>query len=187
MRSPQAFLNGDTPSPHFHNTVTLCKLRRFNSLILVFRVTAFTSSLASSVLMVTNYRGSDSPHWFDFDAFRFVFAANAIVALYSLFEMGFPVWEISTGATLFPEILQVLFDFGHDQVFAYLLQSVNSAGMALVKTLKGEFTILELADAVKLINPEVKILMVENTPDDPRQRNSDITKPKELLGLPLIE
>lgn len=52
---------------------------------------------------------------------RFVFAANAIVALYSLFEMGVSVWEISTGATLFPEILQVWFDFGHDQVlYAYI-------------------------------------------------------------------
>lgn len=47
---------------------------------------------------------------------RFVFAANAIVALYSLFEMVASVWEISRGATLFPEILQVWFDFGHDQV-----------------------------------------------------------------------
>ncbi|KAK8514946.1 hypothetical protein V6N13_121892 [Hibiscus sabdariffa] len=147
MRSPQAFRNGDTPSPHhrnptphFHNTVTLRKLRRFNSLIFVFRVTAFTFSLASSVFMVTNSRGSGSPRWFDFDAFRFVFAANSIVALYSLFEMGVSVWEISTGATLLPEILQVWFDFGHDQVFAYLLLSADSAGTALAKTLKGTDT-----------------------------------------------
>jgi hypothetical protein len=48
--------------------------------------------------------------------FRFVVAANAIVALYSLFEMCASVWEISRGATLFPEVLQVWFDFGHDQV-----------------------------------------------------------------------
>ncbi|XVF83632.1 hypothetical protein PTKIN_Ptkin16aG0505400 [Pterospermum kingtungense] len=148
MRSPQALRNGgDTPSPHhrlptphFHSTVTLRKLRRFNSLILVFRLAAFAFSLASSVFMATNYRGSDSPRWFDFDAFRFVFAANAIVALYSLFEMGVSVWEISTGATLFPEILQVWFDFGHDQVFAYLLLSADSAGTALAKTLKGTAT-----------------------------------------------
>ncbi|OMO58934.1 hypothetical protein CCACVL1_25237 [Corchorus capsularis] len=147
MRSPQPLRNGETPSPHhriptphFHSTVTLRKLRRFNSLILVFRLAAFVFSLASSVFMVTNSRGSDSPHWFDFDAFRFVFAANAIVALYSLFEMGVSVWEISTGATLFPEILQVWFDFGHDQVFAYLLLSANSAGTALAKTLKGTAT-----------------------------------------------
>jgi hypothetical protein len=45
-----------------------------------------------------------------------VFAANAIVAVYSLFELVASVWEISRGATLFPEILQVWFDFGHDQV-----------------------------------------------------------------------
>ncbi|KAK8502089.1 hypothetical protein V6N13_038600 [Hibiscus sabdariffa] len=45
----------------------------------------------------------------------------------------------------------------------------------------GEFTMIELAEAVKE-NPEVKISMVENTPDDPRQRKPDITKAKELLG-----
>ncbi|KAJ0046174.1 hypothetical protein Pint_06259 [Pistacia integerrima] len=47
----------------------------------------------------------------------------------------------------------------------------------------GEFTMLELAETVKeLINPSVEINMVENTPDDPRQRKPDITKAKELLG-----
>ncbi|XP_043816867.1 UDP-glucuronic acid decarboxylase 6 isoform X2 [Manihot esculenta] len=47
----------------------------------------------------------------------------------------------------------------------------------------GEFTMLELAETVKeLINPDVKITMVENTPDDPRQRKPDITKARELLG-----
>lgn len=34
----------------------------------------------------------------------------------------------------------------------------------------------------QLINPEVEIKTVENTPDDPRQRKPDITKAKELLG-----
>ncbi|KAE9465374.1 hypothetical protein C3L33_02719, partial [Rhododendron williamsianum] len=42
----------------------------------------------------------------------------------------------------------------------------------------GEFTMLELAETVK----EVKILTVENTPDDPRQRKPDISKANELLG-----
>ncbi|KAL0338899.1 UNVERIFIED_CONTAM: UDP-glucuronic acid decarboxylase 5 [Sesamum angustifolium] len=47
----------------------------------------------------------------------------------------------------------------------------------------GEFTMLELAEAVKeLINPEVQIITVENTPDDPRQRKPVITKAKESLG-----
>ncbi|MBA0571300.1 hypothetical protein Golob_004880 [Gossypium lobatum] len=50
--------------------------------------------------------------------------------------MGVSVWEISTGSTLFPEILQVWFDFGHDQVFAYLLLSADSAGTAFAKTLR---------------------------------------------------
>ncbi|CAN4106849.1 unnamed protein product [Withania somnifera] len=47
----------------------------------------------------------------------------------------------------------------------------------------GEFTMLELAENVKeLINPDVQIIKVENTPDDPRQRKPDITKAKSLLG-----
>ncbi|MCL7032079.1 hypothetical protein MKW94_008762 [Papaver nudicaule] len=47
----------------------------------------------------------------------------------------------------------------------------------------GEFTMMELAETVKeLINKDVKIKNVENTPDDPRQRKPDITKAKELLG-----
>ncbi|KAL5569118.1 hypothetical protein UlMin_025693 [Ulmus minor] len=155
MRSPQlqSTRNGETPSPSpppthhrhhnripgtpFHSTVSVQKLRRFNSLIFVFRLSSFSFSLASAVFMLTNSRGSSSPRWYDFDAFRFVFAANAIVALYSLFEMVASVWEISRGVTLFPEVLQVWFDFGHDQVFAYLLLSADSAGTALAKVLKG--------------------------------------------------
>ncbi|KAK8489248.1 hypothetical protein V6N13_009538 [Hibiscus sabdariffa] len=47
----------------------------------------------------------------------------------------------------------------------------------------GEFTMLELAETVKeLINPKVQINMVDNTPDDPRQRKPDISKAKEVLG-----
>ncbi|CAF1891438.1 hypothetical protein F2Q70_00014734 [Brassica cretica] len=47
----------------------------------------------------------------------------------------------------------------------------------------GEFTMVELAETVKeLINPSIEIKMVENTPDDPRQRKPDISKAKEVLG-----
>ncbi|KAG1365758.1 UDP-glucuronic acid decarboxylase 6 [Cocos nucifera] len=47
----------------------------------------------------------------------------------------------------------------------------------------GEFTMMELAETVKeLIDPKVPVKIVENTPDDPRQRKPDITKAKELLG-----
>lgn len=42
---------------------------------------------------------------------------------------------------------------------------------------------MELAETVKeMINPDVKIITVENTPDDPRQRKPNITKATELLG-----
>lgn len=33
-----------------------------------------------------------------------------------------------------------------------------------------------------MINPNVKIITVDNTPDDPRQRKPNITKANELLG-----
>ncbi|KAF3669389.1 hypothetical protein FXO37_09057 [Capsicum annuum] len=47
----------------------------------------------------------------------------------------------------------------------------------------GEFIMLELAENVKkLINPDVQIIIVENTPYDPRQRKPEITKVKTLLG-----
>jgi len=39
-----------------------------------------------------------------------------------------------------------------------------------------------LSMVLQLINPAVEIKMVENTPDDPRQRKPDITKATELLG-----
>lgn len=51
-------------------------------------------------------------------------AANGIVAVYSLVEMVASVWEITTGATLFPEVYQVWFDFGHDQVSLTSLISI---------------------------------------------------------------
>lgn len=35
---------------------------------------------------------------------------------------------------------------------------------------------------LQLINPAVEIKVVENTPDDPKQRKPDITKAKEVLG-----
>lgn len=127
--------------PNFQSTVSLRKLRRFNYLILLFRIAAFSCSLASFVFMLAASRAhSNSPRWYHFDAFRLVVGANAIVAVYSLFEMVASVWEISRGATLFTEVLQVWFDFGHDQVFAYLLLSADSAGTALARVLKGADT-----------------------------------------------
>lgn len=47
----------------------------------------------------------------------------------------------------------------------------------------GEFTMLELAEAVKeLVEPRASWTLVDNTPDDPRQRKPDISKAKEVLG-----
>eukprot|EP00245_Coleochaete_scutata_P015903 TRINITY_DN7249_c0_g2_i1.p2 TRINITY_DN7249_c0_g2~~TRINITY_DN7249_c0_g2_i1.p2 ORF type:complete len:353 (+),score=75.65 TRINITY_DN7249_c0_g2_i1:128-1186(+) len=47
----------------------------------------------------------------------------------------------------------------------------------------GEFTMLELAkNVIELVDPSSKYEMVDNTPDDPRQRKPDITKARTLLG-----
>ncbi|KAI7749784.1 hypothetical protein M8C21_012142 [Ambrosia artemisiifolia] len=128
-------------TPLFQSTVSQSNLRRFNYWILVFRLSAFCFSLSSAVFMLTTNAAHDdavdSPRWYHFGAFRFVIAANSIVALYSLFEIGASVWEIYSGCTVFPEFSQVWFDFGHDQVFAYLLLSAGSTGTELARQLRG--------------------------------------------------
>ncbi|KAI7752676.1 hypothetical protein M8C21_029209 [Ambrosia artemisiifolia] len=121
-------------TPHFHSTVSEHKLRRFNYFIFVFRLAAFCFSLSAAIFMIATK--SDSTRWFDFGAFRFVVAANGIVALYSLFEMVASAWEISRGSTIFPEFFQVWFDFGHDQAFAYMLVSANSTGTEMARQLR---------------------------------------------------
>ncbi|KAG2242766.1 hypothetical protein Bca52824_095396 [Brassica carinata] len=53
------------------------KLQRFNSIILL-RLTSFYFSLASAVFMLPNSHGSGSPHWYDFDAFKFDFSFHLL-------------------------------------------------------------------------------------------------------------
>ncbi|KAG6485687.1 hypothetical protein ZIOFF_054251 [Zingiber officinale] len=71
----------------------------------------------------------------------FVLAANAIVAAYSLFETCASVYQILTGgATLFPEPMQLLFDFAHDQAslaFAYMAMAAGAAGAADARRVRG--------------------------------------------------
>ncbi|KAB5544255.1 hypothetical protein DKX38_012367 [Salix brachista] len=69
MRYPQPHRNGGETQQNFHSTVSLQKLKRFNSLILVFRFSGFCFTLASAVFMFTNYGVSDSLDWLNFDAF----------------------------------------------------------------------------------------------------------------------
>ncbi|XP_072975776.1 CASP-like protein 4C1 [Typha angustifolia] len=128
---------------HFHSTVSEQKLRRLNWLTLLLRLAAFCFSLAAAVFMATDTsrsRSSNSPSWLDSDSFRFVFASNAIVALYSLFEVGVSVWEILHGSTLLPESMQLWFDFSHDQAFAYLVLSAGAAGTAEARAMRGSST-----------------------------------------------
>uniref|UniRef100_A0A0D9Y0J9 CASP-like protein n=1 Tax=Leersia perrieri TaxID=77586 RepID=A0A0D9Y0J9_9ORYZ len=60
-------------------------------------------------------------------AFRFLLAANAVVAVYSAFEVAAAAWEVSKGVTLLPEPMQLWFDFGHDQGFGYMALAAAAA------------------------------------------------------------
>ncbi|KAF3329994.1 CASP-like protein 4C1 [Carex littledalei] len=130
MPSPLRNGNG-TRNRHldlFVSTVSERKIRRLNYLLLLFRLASFSFSLASAVFTLSN--SSPSRSQLDFLSFRLLFAANAIVAVYSLFQMGAASWEIIKGPTLLPESAQLWFDFSHDQVFAYLVLGAGVAGAA---------------------------------------------------------
>ncbi|ERN07811.1 hypothetical protein AMTRI_Chr08g204360 [Amborella trichopoda] len=152
MRSPEFMRNGEgtmSPNPrnrgfptNFQSTVSVQKLRRFNSLILIFRLVTFCFSLASTVFMAMNSHipngdaAGEWVSWTNYDAFRYVVAGNAIICLYSLVQMGATIWEILKGTTILPETIQVWFDFSHDQAFAYLLFCANSAGTVMAQALR---------------------------------------------------
>ncbi|XP_078428965.1 CASP-like protein 4C2 [Wolffia australiana] len=146
MPSPSHLGNGDGENG-FRSTVSVQRLRRINTLVLLLRVAGFCFSVAAAVFMAWN-RGSES--WLDHDPFRLVVAANAIVAVYSVAEIGASIWEVIKGRTPLPEPVQLWFDFGHDQVFAYLLLSAEAAGTAEAANLrKGEGCSTERAFCVQ--------------------------------------
>ncbi|KAJ3680816.1 hypothetical protein LUZ60_015305 [Juncus effusus] len=140
---PSPLRNGTNNHQHrnqFVSTVSERKIRRVNCLLLLFRLAAFSFSLAAAVFTVSNSSRSSgsSPSWLDFLSFRFLFAANAIVTVYSLFELSAAIWEIIKGPTLLPESIQLWFDFAHDQVFTYMLLSAGvSASMDASKLKQG--------------------------------------------------
>ncbi|GLJ06579.1 hypothetical protein SUGI_0042410 [Cryptomeria japonica] len=149
--------NGERPSPsparggtvHYYSTASIQKVRRFNKLILLLRLLSLCFSLAASIFMAMNTHTpspsnntsgtlptSNKANWYDYDAFRYVFAANAIICIYSLAQMGLVMWELLRVNTLLPEMIQVWFDFGHDQAFAYMLMSASSAGTTLAQNMR---------------------------------------------------
>ncbi|XP_074590359.1 CASP-like protein 4C1 [Curcuma longa] len=116
------------PSPALHHR------RRLHVFTLLLRLVTFGFALAAVIVTAT----ISSPSWLRFHSFRFVLAANAIVAAYSLFETCASVYQILTGgATLFPEPMQLLFDFAHDQAFAYMAMAAGAAAAADARRLRG--------------------------------------------------
>lgn len=95
--------------------------RRMGALLLLLRVAALCFCLAAAVFAATDAAV------LRLAPFRFLLAANAIVAVYSVFEVGAAVWEMARGATLLPEALQLWFDFGHDQGFGYMALAAAAA------------------------------------------------------------
>jgi len=132
-------LNSST-DVHFYGKTALEKRRRTNALLLLFRAITFGFSLAAVLVMGTNkyrIRGTDQKvAWHDFDPYRYVLAVNAIICVYSFVETWLAVYTYVKGSLLLPETFQVWFDFGHDQGFAYLLFSANSAGIAMAQLLQ---------------------------------------------------
>ncbi|KVI00673.1 Uncharacterized protein family UPF0497, trans-membrane plant [Cynara cardunculus var. scolymus] len=116
--------------PLFQSTVSH-NLRHFNISIFVLHLAAFSFTFNVVIFMLTTNTSStsDSPHCYDFDALRnssenitklhlysFIVTAHAIIALYSFFEIGASIWEISRGSTIFPEFSQLWLSFGHNQL-----------------------------------------------------------------------
>jgi Domain of unknown function (DUF588) len=136
---PQNYRNNRNLLSLGSTTMSERKLRCLNYLLLLFRVASFSFSLASAIFTLSNSTSYSSLNFF---SFRFLFAANAIVAVYSLFQMGAATWKIlkgqgqDQGPTLLPLRIQLLFDFWHDQVFAYLELAAAVAGAAEAATLR---------------------------------------------------
>ncbi|RLN29057.1 CASP-like protein 4C1 [Panicum miliaceum] len=83
--------------------------------LLLLRVAALCASAAAAALAATGGAAllGRAP-------FRFLLAADAIVAAYSALEAAAAAREAAGGATLLPEPVQLWFDFGHDQGFGYM-------------------------------------------------------------------
>jgi hypothetical protein len=79
-------------------------------LLLLLRVGALCASTAAAALAASTAATLRRA------PFRFLLAADAIVAVYSAFEAAAAAWEVARGATLLPEAMQLWFDFAHDQV-----------------------------------------------------------------------
>ncbi|KAG8049030.1 hypothetical protein GUJ93_ZPchr0009g2052 [Zizania palustris] len=99
--------------------------RRLGGLLLLLRLAALCLAAAAAVLAATDGAALRAAA-----PYRFLLAANAIVAVYSAFEAGAAAWEVATGATLLPEAMQLWFDFTHDQGFGYMALAAAAASSA---------------------------------------------------------
>ncbi|KAF0887601.1 hypothetical protein E2562_002318 [Oryza meyeriana var. granulata] len=94
---------------------------RLAGVLLLLRLAALCFAVAAAVFAATDGAA------LRLAPFRFLLAANAIVAVYSAFEVAAAAWEVARGATLLPEAMQLWFDFGHDQGFGYMAVAAAAA------------------------------------------------------------
>ncbi|XP_040385636.1 CASP-like protein 4C1 [Oryza brachyantha] len=97
---------------------------RLVGLMLLLRLAALCFAVAAAAFAATDGAA------LRLAPFRFLLAANAIVAVYSAFEAAAASWEAARGGTLLPEAMQLWFDFGHDQGFGYMALAAAAAAAA---------------------------------------------------------
>ncbi|BAF30086.1 CASP-like protein 4C1 [Oryza sativa Japonica Group] len=95
--------------------------RRLAGVMLLLRLASLCFAVAAAAFAATDGAALRAA------PFRFLLAANAIVAVYSAFEVAAAAWEVAGGATLLPEAMQLWFDFGHDQGFGYMALAAAAA------------------------------------------------------------
>lgn len=89
------------------------------------------------------------------------------------------------------------FDSFHTSPSNRMNKQLNGSFSCARRTFGRQLIMNTFCSFLQLIEPSVTIKIVDNTPDDPRQRKPDITKAKQLLrwapkvtlreGLPLME
>uniref|UniRef100_A0A0E0RIX4 CASP-like protein n=1 Tax=Oryza rufipogon TaxID=4529 RepID=A0A0E0RIX4_ORYRU len=119
--------------------------RRLAGVMLLLRLASLCFAVAAAAFAATDGAALRAA------PFRFLLAANAIVAVYSAFEVAAAAWEVAGGATLLPEAMQLWFDFGHDQIYSIRVLCVFCVSAAVASCTRRELA-KEIEENEKLIN-----------------------------------
>ncbi|KAI5670703.1 hypothetical protein M9H77_11067 [Catharanthus roseus] len=109
---------------------------------LVVRVLTFICLLISLIILATNTITTSTDYgdvkikFNDFYAYRYLLATTVIGLAYSLLQIAFAIFLVSTGNTVANGL--VLFDFYADKAASYLLATGAAASFALTHYLKNQ-------------------------------------------------